>query len=160
MMQKIFLEVFSGICRSLKTSQRKREITMKQSVKKLIVLVFSLLLLLISANAMASEVINAGWNVASLHDEEGISINYLEMDVEFGKRFFTSAGAIGFVDGSTSLFSGSGYVIGQDIYFSIKMDVHVCVVRLNSTDFNGDIILYGHDGQKIDSGTVHFIGAE
>jgi len=133
---------------------------MKQSVKKSIFLVFLVFLFLNGANAMASEVINAGWSVASLQDEDGVLINYLEMDVGFGKRFFTSAGAIGFEDGSTSLFSGSGYVIGQDIYFSIKMDVHVCVVRLNSTDFNGDIILYGHDGQKIDSGTVHFIGAQ
>lgn len=133
---------------------------MKQSVKKLIVLVFSLLLFLISANAMASEVINAGWNVASLHDERSISINYLEMDVKFGKRFFTSAGAIGFVDGSTSLFSGSGYIIGQDIYLSINMDVHFCIIRLNSSDLNGEITLYGHDGKAIDSGTVHFIGAE
>ena len=133
---------------------------MKQSVKKLIVLVFSLLLFLISANAMASEVINAGWNVASLHDEKRNSINYLEMDVEFGKRFFTSAGAIGFVDGSTALFSGSGYVIGQDIYFSIKMGVYFCIIRLNSSDLNGEIILYGHDGNEIDSGTVHFIAAE
>jgi hypothetical protein len=133
---------------------------MKQFVKKTTFFVFFLILFLNGAYAMAGEVINAGWNVASLQDEDGYSINYLEMDAGFGKRFFSADGAIGFENGDTALFSGSGDIIGQDIYFSIRMDVHVCIIRLNFTDLNGEIILYGHDGHEIDSGTLHFIGAQ
>jgi hypothetical protein len=117
-----------------------------------------ILMILCSSNVMAAEVINAGWNVYALSDEKGAVIDYLEMDVDYGKRFFRVAGAVGYDDGSSALIYGSGYMIGQKVYFSVSMDVHVLIIVINS-DLSGVIGLFDSTGSHIDSGTLQFISS-
>jgi hypothetical protein len=136
----------------------KREKMIKKT-KTILAAAILLCTFLYGPQVMAGEIYNLAWDVTSLKDAGGDAINYLEMDVEFGKRFFTAAGAIGYEDHSTALLHGSGYSIGSTYFFSVNSGSYIIIIQLES-DINGEITIYGNDGTKIDSGTLTISGIQ
>ncbi len=113
-----------------------------------------LLLLLTAAPAAAAddEVVNVTWPVSNLTT---LGINYLEMDVAMGKRFMMTEGVIGYTDNSTALFTGSGYIIGDRIFFKLLTgtEIYMVAVTLNQ-QLDGSIKVFSLDGEQVAAGTL------
>ena len=111
--------------------------------------------------AKAADIVSLAWSVSSLNertDGTGAFITYLEMDVEIGQYYLSTAGNMAFDDGTSALLHGVGHVDGDFVYFSLNSGAHVLILRLQLPSLNGDIWLYNGTADLIDTGTISFVG--
>lgn len=100
-----------------------------------------------SGNVFSSETINLSWGVDSLNIN-GDVINYLELDVTYGKRFFQVVGVVGYTDELTHLIHGGGYLIADEYYIHTTIGLDLIQLILDS-DGNGVMLYYTRENDKV-----------
>ena len=124
-----------------------------------------LVLLLVGASPVQADddVVSIGWQITNLRDQDGVAINYLELDVAFGKRFFMAEGVIGFPDGNTTLVTGSGYLIDNGVYFKLLTGTEILMVYVDldqQLTLSGTVRLYNLSGNLVSDGLLKKIAIQ